>query len=91
MPTIGLGFFRMEGRDVEDLLFKAIDIGYRHFDCAGTRLYLSPRPTVPSPRYPRSIYDDGCEHESSGRLELVVRSYRPTFRGDTLHMSASFS
>ncbi|KAI6677636.1 hypothetical protein NL676_038432 [Syzygium grande] len=34
MPTVGLGLFRMEGKDLKDLLFHAIKIGYRHFDCA---------------------------------------------------------
>ncbi|PKI54769.1 hypothetical protein CRG98_024871 [Punica granatum] len=34
MPIMGLGFFRMEGKDIKDLLFHAIKIGYRHFDCA---------------------------------------------------------
>ncbi|KAF5756232.1 putative mannose-6-phosphate 6-reductase [Helianthus annuus] len=34
MPIIGLGVWRMEGKDIKDLLIKAIKIGYRHFDCA---------------------------------------------------------
>ncbi|KZV53454.1 aldo-keto reductase [Dorcoceras hygrometricum] len=34
MPVIGLGVWRMEGKDIKDLLFHAIKIGYRHFDCA---------------------------------------------------------
>ncbi|KAL3814053.1 hypothetical protein ACJIZ3_015321 [Penstemon smallii] len=34
MPIIGLGVWRMEGKDIKDLLFNAIKIGYRHFDCA---------------------------------------------------------
>lgn len=35
MPIMGLGLFRMEGKEVKDLLFEAIRVGYRHFDCAG--------------------------------------------------------
>ncbi|KAF9618920.1 hypothetical protein IFM89_002915 [Coptis chinensis] len=35
MPIIGLGVWRMEGKSIKDLLFNAINIGYRHFDCAG--------------------------------------------------------
>ncbi|KAJ9550154.1 hypothetical protein OSB04_014199 [Centaurea solstitialis] len=34
MPIIGLGVWRMEGKDIKDLLLNAIKIGYRHFDCA---------------------------------------------------------
>ncbi|KAK1412159.1 hypothetical protein QVD17_33172 [Tagetes erecta] len=34
MPIIGLGVWRMEGKDIKDLLINAIKIGYRHFDCA---------------------------------------------------------
>ncbi|KAK4477196.1 hypothetical protein RD792_016410 [Penstemon davidsonii] len=34
MPIIGLGVWRMEGKEIKDLLFNAIKIGYRHFDCA---------------------------------------------------------
>lgn len=35
MPIMGLGLFRMEGKEaIKDLLFEAIRIGYRHFDCA---------------------------------------------------------
>ncbi|KAL3633885.1 NADP-dependent D-sorbitol-6-phosphate dehydrogenase [Castilleja foliolosa] len=34
MPMIGLGVWRMEGKDIKDLLVNAIKIGYRHFDCA---------------------------------------------------------
>ncbi|KAG9443073.1 hypothetical protein H6P81_018927 [Aristolochia fimbriata] len=34
MPMIGLGVWRMEGKSIRDLLFNAIKIGYRHFDCA---------------------------------------------------------
>ncbi|XP_073279057.1 NADP-dependent D-sorbitol-6-phosphate dehydrogenase-like [Primulina huaijiensis] len=34
MPIIGLGVWRMEGKDIKNLLFHAIKIGYRHFDCA---------------------------------------------------------
>lgn len=41
MPIIGLGVWRMEGKDIKDLLINAIKIGYRHFDCAGINLYLS--------------------------------------------------
>ena len=35
MPKVGLGVWRMEGKDVRDLIINAIKIGYRHFDCAG--------------------------------------------------------
>ncbi|CAN4111800.1 unnamed protein product [Withania somnifera] len=34
MPMVGLGVWRMEGKDIKDLLINAIKIGYRHFDCA---------------------------------------------------------
>ncbi|KAH7510987.1 hypothetical protein JRO89_XSUnG0229800 [Xanthoceras sorbifolium] len=34
MPIIGLGVWRMEGKDIRDLIINAIKIGYRHFDCA---------------------------------------------------------
>ncbi|PHU31050.1 NADP-dependent D-sorbitol-6-phosphate dehydrogenase [Capsicum chinense] len=34
MPMIGLGVWRMEGKDIKNLLINAIKIGYRHFDCA---------------------------------------------------------
>ncbi|XP_027100331.2 NADP-dependent D-sorbitol-6-phosphate dehydrogenase-like [Coffea eugenioides] len=34
MPILGLGFFRMEGKNIKEILFNAIKIGYRHFDCA---------------------------------------------------------
>ncbi|XP_060168514.1 NADP-dependent D-sorbitol-6-phosphate dehydrogenase-like [Lycium barbarum] len=34
MPVVGLGVWRMEGKDIKDLLINAIKIGYRHFDCA---------------------------------------------------------
>lgn len=35
MPIIGLGVWRMDGKDIKNLLLNAIKIGYRHFDCAG--------------------------------------------------------
>ncbi|KAK6916650.1 NADP-dependent oxidoreductase domain [Dillenia turbinata] len=34
MPVIGLGVWRMEGKDIRDVILSAIKIGYRHFDCA---------------------------------------------------------
>ncbi|KAK2978296.1 hypothetical protein RJ640_017147 [Escallonia rubra] len=34
MPVIGLGVWRMDGKDIRSLLINAIKIGYRHFDCA---------------------------------------------------------
>jgi len=34
MPVLGLGVFRVEGREMRDLIINAIKIGYRHFDCA---------------------------------------------------------
>nr|BDI63171.1 NADP-dependent D-sorbitol-6-phosphate dehydrogenase [Sesamum indicum] len=34
MPMIGLGVWRMEGKDIKILILNAIKIGYRHFDCA---------------------------------------------------------
>lgn len=36
MPIIGLGVWRMEKSEMTDLIINAINIGYRHFDCAGT-------------------------------------------------------
>uniref|UniRef100_A0A5B7B264 Putative NADP-dependent D-sorbitol-6-phosphate dehydrogenase-like n=1 Tax=Davidia involucrata TaxID=16924 RepID=A0A5B7B264_DAVIN len=38
MPIIGLGVWRMDGKDIKDLLINAIKIGYRHFDCAADYL-----------------------------------------------------
>ena len=40
MPIVGLGVWRMEGKEIKDLILNAIKIGYRHFDCAGTSLYF---------------------------------------------------
>ncbi|XP_041012783.1 NADP-dependent D-sorbitol-6-phosphate dehydrogenase-like [Juglans microcarpa x Juglans regia] len=34
MPIVGLGVWRIEGKDMRDLVINAIKIGYRHFDCA---------------------------------------------------------
>lgn len=34
MPIIGVGVWRMESKSIRDLLLNAIQIGYRHFDCA---------------------------------------------------------
>ncbi|GAB2291745.1 NADP-dependent D-sorbitol-6-phosphate dehydrogenase [Dionaea muscipula] len=34
MPIVGLGVWRMDKKDVRDLIINAISIGYRHFDCA---------------------------------------------------------
>ncbi|CAI9117226.1 OLC1v1018575C1 [Oldenlandia corymbosa var. corymbosa] len=34
MPVMGLGVWRMEGKDIKNLLLKAIKTGYRHFDTA---------------------------------------------------------
>ncbi|XP_030523214.1 NADP-dependent D-sorbitol-6-phosphate dehydrogenase [Rhodamnia argentea] len=34
MPVIGLGVFRMEKKEIRDLIVNSIKIGYRHFDCA---------------------------------------------------------
>lgn len=34
MPIMGLGVWRMEMKDIKDLIFNALNIGYRHFDCA---------------------------------------------------------
>ncbi|KAJ4807830.1 NAD(P)-linked oxidoreductase superfamily protein [Rhynchospora pubera] len=34
MPMVGLGVWRMEGKSIRDLILSAINIGYRHFDCA---------------------------------------------------------
>ncbi|GAB4853823.1 NADP-dependent D-sorbitol-6-phosphate dehydrogenase [Ancistrocladus abbreviatus] len=34
MPIIGLGVWRMEKKDIRDLIINSINIGYRHFDCA---------------------------------------------------------
>ena len=33
---VGFGVWRVEGKDMRDLITNAIKIGYRHFDCAGT-------------------------------------------------------
>ncbi|RVW93390.1 NADP-dependent D-sorbitol-6-phosphate dehydrogenase [Vitis vinifera] len=35
MPILGLGVWRMDGKDIRNLLINAVKIGYRHFDCAG--------------------------------------------------------
>ncbi|KAF3435798.1 hypothetical protein FNV43_RR22890 [Rhamnella rubrinervis] len=34
MPAIGLGVWRMKSHEIRDLILNAINIGYRHFDCA---------------------------------------------------------
>lgn len=34
MPILGLGVWRMDGKDIRNLLINAVKIGYRHFDCA---------------------------------------------------------
>ncbi|KAF8013481.1 hypothetical protein BT93_I1350 [Corymbia citriodora subsp. variegata] len=34
MPAIGLGVWRMEKKEMRDLIINSIKIGYRHFDCA---------------------------------------------------------
>ncbi|XP_057502341.1 NADP-dependent D-sorbitol-6-phosphate dehydrogenase-like [Actinidia eriantha] len=34
MPIMGLGVWRMDGKDIKNLLINAIKLGYRHFDCA---------------------------------------------------------
>lgn len=34
MPVLGLGVWRMDKKDIKNLLTEAIKIGYRHFDCA---------------------------------------------------------
>lgn len=36
MPVVGLGVWRMDGKDVRDLIINSIKLGYCHFDCAGT-------------------------------------------------------
>jgi len=39
MPIIGLGVWRMEGKEIKDLILNSIKIGYRHFDCAGILMF----------------------------------------------------
>ncbi|GMY05634.1 NADP-dependent D-sorbitol-6-phosphate dehydrogenase-like [Fagus crenata] len=34
MPIVGLGVWRVEGKEMRDLIINAIKIGFRHFDCA---------------------------------------------------------
>ncbi|KAL9238262.1 hypothetical protein vseg_012708 [Gypsophila vaccaria] len=34
MPVIGLGVWRMEKKDIKELIFSSLKLGYRHFDCA---------------------------------------------------------
>ncbi|KAM2851942.1 hypothetical protein PS2_027992 [Malus domestica] len=34
MPLVGLGVWRMEGKEIRDLVLNALNLGYRHFDCA---------------------------------------------------------
>ncbi|KAB1224557.1 NADP-dependent D-sorbitol-6-phosphate dehydrogenase [Morella rubra] len=34
MPVVGLGVWRVEGKEMRDVIINAIKIGYRHFDCA---------------------------------------------------------
>ncbi|XP_024020899.1 NADP-dependent D-sorbitol-6-phosphate dehydrogenase [Morus notabilis] len=34
MPIVGLGVWRVEGKEIRDLIINSINIGYRHFDCA---------------------------------------------------------
>lgn len=42
MPIVGLGVWRMDGKDIRNLLINAINIGYRHFDCAGNPHFSLP-------------------------------------------------
>jgi hypothetical protein len=41
MLIIGLGVWRMEGKEIRNLIINPIKLGYRHFDCAGTSLPYS--------------------------------------------------
>jgi D-xylose reductase len=34
MPAVGMGFWRIDRPAVADLVTKAVELGYRHFDCA---------------------------------------------------------
>ncbi|KAK7312288.1 hypothetical protein VNO77_36048 [Canavalia gladiata] len=34
MPIIGLGVWRVQGKEIRDLVLNSIKLGYRHFDCA---------------------------------------------------------
>nr|AAB97617.1 NADPH-dependent mannose 6-phosphate reductase [Apium graveolens] len=34
MPVLGLGVWRMDRNEIKNLLLSAINLGYRHFDCA---------------------------------------------------------
>ncbi|KAM1814909.1 hypothetical protein EV2_028988 [Malus domestica] len=34
MPVVGMGAWRMEGNEIRDLVINALNVGYRHFDCA---------------------------------------------------------
>ncbi|KAI9382526.1 hypothetical protein POPTR_014G144700v4 [Populus trichocarpa] len=34
MLIIGLGVWRMEGKEIRNLIINPIKLGYRHFDCA---------------------------------------------------------
>lgn len=44
MPAVGLGVWRMEGKEIRDLIINAINIGYRHIDCAG--ISFSPQSSI---------------------------------------------
>ncbi|OMO74424.1 Aldo/keto reductase [Corchorus capsularis] len=35
MPKMGLGVWRIDRKDVRDIIINSIKLGYRHFDCAG--------------------------------------------------------
>lgn len=35
MPILGLGVWRIDKSHIKHLILNAINIGYRHFDCAG--------------------------------------------------------
>ncbi|CAH9056616.1 unnamed protein product [Cuscuta europaea] len=34
IPVVGLGVWRIEGKEMKDVIINAIKFGYRHFDCA---------------------------------------------------------
>ena len=59
MPIVGLGVWRMEKKDIRDLILNSLNLGYRHFDCAGSEslfhLFIYTLPFL------ISVYDSASE------------------------------
>ncbi|KAK6282793.1 hypothetical protein POUND7_016618 [Theobroma cacao] len=70
MPIIGLGVWRMEGKDIRDLIINSIKIGYRHFDCAVLRSSLTTGMKQKLGRHCRKHSEVGLLRERTSLLQL---------------------